>query len=127
MLLQIVAVGCLLGAATEQEARGLPGRVPGLGPSVRVARWLRELYPPAPGEPDWLGALQPDRLAELHTVRELLASPELSQSFLTSLDSRPARRAVTLLARASPDDPQAQALLSQALPAVAHFVVRLDA
>ena len=127
MLRQIVAVGCLLGAATEQEARALPGRVPGLGPSVRVARWLRELYPPAPGEPDWLGSLQPDRLAELHTVRELLASPELSQSFLTSLDSRQARRAVTLLARASADDPEAEALLSQTLPDVAHFIVGLDA
>jgi hypothetical protein len=68
MLRQIVAAGCLLGAATEEEARALPRRVPGLSPSVRVSRWLRELYPPGPGEPDWLGSLQPDRLAELHTV-----------------------------------------------------------
>ena len=48
MLRQVVAAGCLLGAATEQEARALPGRVPGLSPSVRVARWLRDLYPPGP-------------------------------------------------------------------------------
>ena len=127
MLRQIVAAGCLLGAATEQEARALPGRVPGLSPSVRVARWLRDLYPPGPGEPDWLGSLQPDRLAELHTVRELVASPELSQACLTSLDSRQARRAVTLLARASSDDPDAEALLSQTLPDVADFIVGLDA
>ena len=127
MLRQVVAAGCLLGAATEQEARALPGRVPGLSPSVRVARWLRDLYPPGSGEPDWLGSLQPDRLAELHTVRELVASPELSQACLTSLDSRQARRAVTLLARASSDDPNAEALLSQTLPDVADFIVGLDA
>jgi hypothetical protein len=127
MLRRIVAAGCLLGAATEQEARALPGRVPGLPPSVRVPRWLRELYPPAPGEPDWIGSLQPDRLAELHTVRELAASPELSQACLTSLDSRQARRAVTLLARASSDDSEAEALLSQPLPDVADFIVGLDA
>ncbi len=58
-------------------------------------------YPQGSGEPDWLGSLQPDRLAELHTVRELVASPELSQACLTSLDSRQARGTVTLLARAS--------------------------
>ena len=38
MLRQIVAAGCLLGAATEEEARALPGRVPGLSPSVRDRR-----------------------------------------------------------------------------------------
>ena len=127
MLRQVVAAGCLLGAATEEEARALPGRVPGLSPSVRVARWLRELYPPAPGELDWLGSLQPDRLAELHVVRELVASPEVSQACLTSLDSRQARRAVTLLARASSDDPEAEALLSRTLPDVADFIVGMDA
>jgi hypothetical protein len=81
---------------------------------------------PGPGEPDWLGSLQPDRLAELHTVRELVTSPELSQPCLTSLDSRQARRAVTLLARASSDYPDAEALLSQTLPNVACFIVGLD-
>ena len=127
MLRQVVAAGCLLGAATEQEARALPGRVPGLSPSIRVARWLRDLYPQGSGEPDWLGSLQPDRLAELHTVRELVASPELSQACLTSLDSRQARGTVTLLARASSDDPDAEALFSQTLPDVADFIVGLDA
>jgi hypothetical protein len=58
MLRQVVAAGCLLGAATEKEARLLPGRVPGLTPSARVARWLRELYPPESGELGWLGSLQ---------------------------------------------------------------------
>jgi hypothetical protein len=49
-LRQLVAAGCLLGAATEGEARQLPARVPGLSASVNVARWLRELYPPAEGQ-----------------------------------------------------------------------------
>ena len=127
MLRRIVAVGCLLGAATEEEARLLPGRVPGLSPSARVAHWLRDLYPPGRGDLDWLGSLQPDRLAELHVVRELAASPELATACLRRLDARQARRAVTLLARASTDDSHAEILLGQALPGAAGFIADLDA
>jgi tetratricopeptide (TPR) repeat protein len=126
-LRQIIAAGCLLGAATEAEARALPGRVPGVTPSVKVAAWLRELYPPSHEEPDWIGSLQPDRLAELHTVQELAASSELANACLTDLDSRQARSAVTLLARASSDDPEAKDLLSRILPNVARFIAALDA
>jgi tetratricopeptide (TPR) repeat protein len=127
MVRQLVAAGCLLGAATQNEAGMLTGRVPGVRSSVKVARWLRDLYPPEPGESDWLGSLQPDRLAELHTVTELAAAPDLARSCLQNLDARQARRAVTLLARASFDDPNAEALLSQALPDVADFIADLDA
>ena len=127
MLRQIVAVGALLGATTEEETSTLAGQVPGLSPSSRVANWLREVYPPGPGELDWLGSLQPDRLAELHCVRELAASPELARACLTNLDARQARRAVPLLARASSDYPQAEALLGQVLPEVADFIAGLDA
>jgi tetratricopeptide (TPR) repeat protein len=127
MLRRVVAAGALLGAATEEEARLVVGRAPGLSPSARVARWLQDLYPPGPGDPDWLGSLQPDRLAELHTVRELAASSELASACLSDLDVRQARRAVTLLARASADDPNAEALLSQVLPGVAGFLADLDA
>jgi hypothetical protein len=116
MVRQLVAAGCLLGAATREEARLLPGRIPQMSASARLAGWLRELYPPVPGESDWLGSLQPDRLAELHTVRELAAAPDLARSCLAHLDARQAKRAVTLLARASADDPDAERLLSQALP-----------
>ncbi len=126
MLRRIVAVSCLLGAATEEEARLLPGRA-GLSPSARVAHWLRNLYPPGPDNPDWLGSLQPDRLAELHTVQELTASAELARGCLIDLDSRQARRAVTLLARASSDYPRAEALLSEILPEVAELIADLDA
>jgi hypothetical protein len=127
MARQLVAVGCLLGAATEEEARLLAGRVPGVPASVRVARWLRDLYPPRPGETDWLGSLRPGRLAELHTVRELAAAPGLARSCLRDLDDRQAKRAVTLLAHACTDEPEAERLLSQAIPDVAGLAGGVDA
>jgi len=127
VLRQIVAAGCLLGAASPAEARALPGRVPGMSPSVKIAGWLRVLYPPDPGETGWIGSLQPDRLAELHALRELTASPELARACLTGLDARQALQAVTLLARASADDPHAEELLRQALPGTADLITGMHA
>ena len=126
MLCQVVTASCLLGAVNEGAARALPGRVPGLSASARIGHWLRELYPPGPEDPDWLGSLQPDRLAELHALRELVASPELARACLTNLDARQAQRALTLLARASADYSEAEELLSQVLPDVANLIVHLD-
>lgn len=122
VLRQVVAAACLLGAATPDEARVLPSRVPGMRPSVKIAEWLRALYPPDPGQGDWIGSVQPDRLAELHVLHELDASPEFSRACLTDLDDRQALRAVTLLARASSDYVEAEELLSQTLPAVADLI-----
>jgi tetratricopeptide (TPR) repeat protein len=113
MIRQSVAVVCLVGAATEEEARALPSRVPGLAASANVARWLREVYPPTLASSDWLGSPQPDRLAGMHVVRELAASPELAQACLSGLNAKQAQRAVTLLSRASSDSRQAEALLVQ--------------
>ena len=127
MLRQIIAASCLLGAATEEEARALPGRVPGMAPSARIAEWLRLLYPPDPSEAEWIGSLQPDRLAELHTLRELTDSPELTQACLSGLDRRQALRAVTLLARAAADYPKAEELLRNTLPSVADVVAGMHA
>jgi hypothetical protein len=127
MVRQVIAAACLLGAATQEEACALLGRVPGMSRSVKVAEWLRSLYPPDPGDTDWLGTLQPDRLAELHTLRELADSPELGQACLAGLDSRQALRAVTLLARASSDYPEAEVLLSKTLPDVADLIVGMRA
>jgi tetratricopeptide (TPR) repeat protein len=121
-LRQAVAVGCLLGAASQQEAQALPGRVPGMSPSVKIAAWLRTLYPPGPDGDEWIGAVQPDRLAELHAVRELTAAPEFARACLTGLDALQALRAVTLLARATSDHPEAEALLGQALPGTASLI-----
>ena len=127
MLRQVVATSCLLGARAEQDARILPARVPGLTASAKVARWLRELYPPAQGEQDWLGSLQPDRLAERHVVCELAGAAELTKACLTGLDAYQARRVLTLLARASMDDPEAEPLLKGVLPDVAAFLADLAA
>ena len=126
VLRQIVAAGCLLGAASPAEARALPGRVPGMSPSVKIAGWLRVLYPPDPGEPGWIGSLQPDRFAELHVLRELRASPDLARACLTGLDARQALQAVTLLARVSADDPHAEELLRQALPGTADLITGMQ-
>jgi tetratricopeptide (TPR) repeat protein len=126
-LRQIVAAGCLLGAASEAEARALPGRVPGMSPSVKIGGWLRVLYPPDPGEAGWIGSLQPDRLAEQHALRELTASPEFARACLTGLDARQALQAVTLLARASAEDPHAEDLLRQALPGTADLITGMQA
>ena len=127
VLRQIVAAGCLLGAASEAEARALPGRVPGMSPSVKIGGWLRVLYPPDPGEAGWISSLQPDRLAELHVLRQLTASPDLARACLTGLDARQALQAVTLLARASADDPHAEELLRQALPGTANLITGMQA
>ena len=97
-------------------------------PSAMIAEWLRLLYPPDPGDADWIGSMQPDRLAELHTLRELIASPQLTQSCLTNLDARREKiRAVALLARASSDYPEAENLLGHILPNVAGFLAGMEA
>ena len=109
-LSQVVAAGCLLGVSAAAE---LAARVPGVPVTGAVASWLRDLYPPdGDGQ---LGALRPDRLAELHVTRELAASPALAQACLTGLDARQARRALILLARASADQRAARSLLEPAL------------
>ena len=126
-LRQIVAAGCLLGAASQEEARVLPARVPGMSVSATIAEWLRLLYPPDPGGADWIGSMQPDRLAELHTLRELSASPQLAQACLTNLDARQGITAVALLARASSDYLEAENLLGHILPNVAGFLADMEA
>ncbi|MGI5417289.1 tetratricopeptide repeat protein [Actinomadura luteofluorescens] len=129
---RMVAAGALLGADSEAEAVDLLGRVPGAPRTVRLAHWLRDLYPPYPELPGtryghWLGLLQPDRLAEHHTVTELTASPQLAEGCLSHLSDRQALRAVTLLGRASTEDASAKALLERILPLVERIVAELPA
>ncbi|SEG27383.1 Tetratricopeptide repeat-containing protein [Thermomonospora echinospora] len=130
VLRQIVAAGCLLGAATKDEALRLLERVPDAVATPRVTAWLRELYPPATspqGTGEWLGSLQPDRLAEHHTIAELSAAPDLAEACLTDLDDRQALRAITLLGRASVDLPEAAPLLERLLGLVERIVADLPA
>ena len=121
-LRQVIAAGCLLGAASQAEARDLAARVPGMSSSTKIGGWLRDLYPPDPGESEWIGSVQPDGLAGLHAIRELAAAPEFARACLASLDARQALRAVTLLARASADHPEAESLLAQSLPGTASLI-----
>ena len=124
-LRRVVAVGCLLGATSETEAVQLLTRVPNIQAQLKTALWLRELYPPEPGggvsegESDWLGRLQPDRLAEFHVARELESCPELAYNCLENLDLRQALRAYTLLSRAVIDYPGVQPLFDKTLMLVA--------
>lgn len=124
-LRRVVAAGCLLGATSETEAVQLLTRVPNMRTQLKAALWLRELYPPEPGgslsegKGDWLGRLQPDRLAEFHVARELESCPELADNCLKDLDLRQALRAYTLLSRAATDYPGVQPLFDQMLMLVA--------
>lgn len=113
-LSQVIAAMCLLGAASENEAIDLSGRVPGAAPSILAASWLHGVYPPD-SQGLWLGSLRPDRLAEMQATRELVASPGLAQNCFTNLTERQVQQALVLLARASDDHPQARPLLESAL------------
>ena len=126
-LRQLVAVACLLGAETRDEAMRLADRVPGMTPSAKITEWLQALYPPAPGQAEWLSSLQPDRLAELHVLRELGASQGLAERCLTGLNARQALQAISLLARASSDYPEAESLFRETLPAVADLLAEMEA
>lgn len=127
LLRQTVAAACLLGAANQREAVALLSWVPETPPSVKVATWLHELYPSDPGSGEWLGTLQPDRLAERLVVNQLGKSRPLAQACLTGLGERQARRAVLLLARAATEDDIAEQLLVRLLPLVSHVAEEVDA
>lgn len=127
LLQQIVAAGCLLGAADEAEAVELLGRVPGAPQTAKVAAWLRELYPSAGHSREWLGTIEPDRLAERLVVSQLATSAGLAKSCLSDLSERQARRALLLLARAATEDDIAERLLRRLLPLAAQVVEDIDA
>jgi hypothetical protein len=124
---QAVAVACLIAISDEAEAAETLRRVPDLADSSgsarrKIARWLRQIYPAdepastAPMPSRW-GSLQPDLLAERHVVRELAASPGLTESCLRGLGNEQARGALTILARACGRLTEAPDLLAIALRA----------
>ena len=119
-----VATGSLIGADSETATAALLSRVPDLDSAERrgrVARWLRDLYPPTRNDDvsngEWLGALRPDRLAEQLVTSELAQRPDLIPRLFTDLAEDRASRALTVLARAARNHDQAVALLRQALAA----------
>lgn len=102
LLQRIVAAASLLTPADETEAFALLRRVDSHVSTPKVIRWLSDLYPPRDDQ-QWLGTLQPDRMAELHVITELDRSHVLADACLRDLDARQARHAVALLTRAVAD------------------------
>jgi hypothetical protein len=109
-----VAAGCLVGADDEAAADMLLAAIPGLGDSSlkrgEVARWLHDLYPvpqSAEAEEEWIGPLQPDRVAEELVVSVLRERPDLIPLLFGRLKGRRAARALTVLARHAMADPAA--------------------
>ncbi|MFF3599506.1 tetratricopeptide repeat protein [Kitasatospora indigofera] len=103
-----LAAAHLTGAADLEHADLLWRRLPALADQPRdrrdqVTTWLATLYPPAvtaPGGPPW-GALQPDRLAERHAGRTLLANPRLADHLLTGADDNQAEQLLAVYSRAA--------------------------
>jgi hypothetical protein len=128
-LRQAVAAGCLLGAKDQNEAVALLGRVPAVPKPVMLALavWLRELYPPGRDSNEWLGMIQPDRLAERLVISQLGRSEELTQACLSDLGERQARQALLLLGRAATEDEIAERLLRRLLPLVAQVIEDIEA
>lgn len=102
VLRHVVAAVYLAPPSDEAEARQLLARVDPGAATVKVLRWLRDLYPARDTE-HWVGTLQPDRMAELHLVTELSTSPTLTTHLLEDLDGRNARHAIAVLARSVAD------------------------
>jgi len=123
VLRRAVAAGYLIGADSETAARALLACIPDLELAERrgrVARWLHDLYPPDEvdvQQGDWLGPLQPDRLAEQLVVEELTGQRELIPRLFTGLDEGRAARALTVLGRAALTQDAAVGLLRRALTA----------
>ena len=119
-----VAVGCLIGAESQDSATELLTCIPDLDSGERrgqVARWLHDLYP-VPRQDDaqeqeWLGLLQPDRFAEQLVTDQLAAHPDLIPRLFTGLREIRAIRALTILARAAQNEARAEGLLGRALAA----------
>ena len=128
-----MAAGALLGAASQDQAVELLGRVPGAVASVKVACWLRDLYPPESGSSERAGRSGWGRCVRTGWPsgwwsRQLTASPELAGRCLTGLDERQALRAVTLLGRAAADQQEAAGvLLERVLPLLEQVVAGLPA
>jgi Tetratricopeptide repeat len=113
-----VTTASLLGASNETQALATLSRVPGLRGTdedrrIAVARWLRDLYPPADGR--YWGPLQPDLLAEHQVVSQLVVSPDLADACLRDLDDVRAVEALTVLARACAHHPEAHGLITTAV------------
>jgi hypothetical protein len=93
---------------------------------VKIGQWLQVCTRRIRVRPlDRLPATRPPRRTA-HPVRADSLT-HLTQACLTGLDARQALQAVTLLARASTDDPHAEEMLRQALPGTADLITGIQA
>ncbi|MEW9336783.1 tetratricopeptide repeat protein [Streptomyces tanashiensis] len=102
-----LAAAHLAGADDREQADRLWRRLPALADQPRdrrdqVTSWIAALYPPTegPGGSPW-GSLQPDRLAERHTGRALMANPALGDRLLDGADEAQAAQLITVYSRAA--------------------------
>jgi hypothetical protein len=118
---RIVAAGCLVGVDDEHSAIEFLAAFADLAdPATRgkTARWLHDLYPvrsSTRGQPEWIGSLQPDLIAEQLIVTTLSQIPDLIPTLFHGLAERRALRALTTLARAALTTPAALHYLDIAL------------
>ncbi|MER8041919.1 serine protease [Streptomyces sp. NPDC094032] len=104
LIRRMVAAATLCGAADEEEAVAVLGRVPGLGGGAgRDEAWeyaeaIRRLYP-ATHEAYW-GALQPDRVAEFQASLLVTEVPGLLPAVAAQGTPAQQSQAVTVLTRA---------------------------
>jgi tetratricopeptide (TPR) repeat protein len=126
----LVALVCLYSPADLAAAAEALVRVPELSDANQVvrretARWLQQLFPPAPGADRWWASLIPDLVAEHLVCEALTDTPELINAYLRGLDTDAAAAALTVLARATVHHPRAAQLIDQSLRI--HFDVLIDA
>ena len=123
-----VAVATLATAEGESEAASALTAVPDLADAPqellrRVARWLRDLYPPPLAQPGsdataaaaWFRPLAPDLLGEALVASVLDGVPELASRLLALAAHAGAKRALTVLTQAARRYPAAERALRAAL------------
>lgn len=118
VLQRAVAVTCLFNAVNESDAAALLRRVPDLRDDeplrLRLARWLRQLYPPDTG---YWGRLQPELVAEAHVIRQLGDCPELLTTDLGQLREEQVLQVLRTLSLGATHHPAGGPLLEQLLRA----------
>ncbi|GAQ65290.1 tetratricopeptide repeat protein [Streptomyces scabiei] len=99
-LRRAVAVAALCGATDRDEANRVIGSLPdvGAGKAANTAEWFAWLYPP--GQGDYWGALQPDRIAEYHAAEAVTSGGLALSDVLAAASPAQQARAVTTLTRA---------------------------
>ncbi|KAF2781795.1 tetratricopeptide repeat protein [Streptomyces sp. OM5714] len=99
-LRRAVAVAALCGATDQDEAIRVIGSLPdvGAGKAANTAEWFAWLYPP--GQGDYWGPLQPDRIAEYHAAEAVTSGGLVLPDVLAAASPAQQARAVTTLTRA---------------------------